>query len=130
MIFSPRIALIRLATARRLTFAACRTSLGLPIIPAARLVPTRAPPARPLFSWQMLEEADTDRSGGLDRTEFHNLIRKMRMMENRNPGPEPSYKAPPQDGLVFSGPAVARPAPTHPAPGVAVLPPSTFHGSG
>lgn len=58
----------------------------------------------------MLEEADTDRSGGLDRMEFHNLIRKMRMMENRAPGPE--YKA--QETLVFS--------PSAPAPGVAVMP--------
>ncbi len=59
----------------------------------------------------MLEEADMDRSGGLDRQEFQSLIRRMRMMEQR---PEPAHKAPPpQQSLVFSGVPAQGPAVLH-----------------
>jgi hypothetical protein len=80
----------------------------------------------------MLEEADTDRSGGLDRPEFRSLIRKMRMMERREaagpgPGPGPGKAPPPpSESLVFPAGAGA-------GAGVVVLPgvgPAVLHGLG
>ncbi len=70
----------------------------------------------------MLEEADVDRSGGLDRQEFRNLIRKMRMMEHRElPAPSKALATPPQPSLVYNAGA----APVVPGVGPAML-----HGQG
>jgi hypothetical protein len=86
----------------------------------------------------VLEEASTDRAGGLHQAEFHKLIHKMRVMENR-PAAAPVYRpsgpTPAQEMLVFPQQAPMAVHPAHGAPMPATLLTvgaggETLHGQG